>query len=321
MCTAITYQTNDHYFGRNLDVEYAYGEKLIIAPRMFHFNFSTADNSKYAMIGIGSVMEDYPLFFDATNECGLSMAGLYFPGNGAYPQKVDNANNVAPYDFIPWILSQCATVKEARKKLQNINLANIAFREDIQPSPLHWILADKHESIVMEPVNNELKIYDNPIGVLTNNPPFDFHLYNLANYINLTREEPRNRFSQNIQLTPFSRGMGAIGLPGDLSSPSRFIKAAFTKFNSVCDNTESSSIGQFFHILDSVAQQRGCVRINGEFEKTAYASCCNTDKCIYYYKTYENSQITAVHLFHEDLDTTELKIYELVTTQQIRFEN
>ena len=321
MCTAVSYRTDDHYFGRNLDVEYSYHEKIIITARKFPFNFFNSINNCYAMIGIGSVIDNYPLFYDATNEHGLSMAGLYFPGNGEYLPVKPQTENVAPYNFIPWVLSQCKSTEEARKLIQRINLANIAFREDIPPTPLHWIIADRFQSIVIEPCVDGIKIFDNPIGVLTNNPPFDFHLYNLCNYMNLTREEPSNRFSEKISLNVFSRGMGAIGLPGDLSSPSRFVRVAFTKLNSVSEKSENSSISQFFHILDSVAQQRGCAKINGKYEMTVYSSCCNTNKCIYYYKTYENSQINAVHLFHEDLDTDNIIIYELNDSPQISAQN
>ena len=317
MCTAITYKTKHHYFGRNLDVEFSYHEKMIIAPRAFPYRSFKNMNPHYAIVGIGSVIDDYPLFYDGTNEHGLSMAGLYFPGNGEYATTKPEAKNIPPYDFIPLILSQCKTVEEARVLVGKINLAYISFRDDIPPSPLHWIIADKHQSIVVEPLGGELKIWDNPVGVLTNNPPFDFHLYNLSNYINLTREEPENRFSKKLNIAPYSRGMGAIGLPGDLSSASRFVRAAFTKFNSISYETENCSISQFFHILDSVSQQRGCAKVNGKYEMTVYSSCCNTDKGIYYYKTYENNQINAVYLFHENLDTEALCVYNLNNTQQI----
>ena len=173
----------------------------------------------------------------------------------------------------------------------------------------------------MESVSDGLHVMKNPVGILTNNPPFAYHLYNLSNFINVTHKEPVNRFSDVIDLTPYSRGMGGMGLPGDLSSASRFVKAAFTKLNSRCGDSESESISQFFHILSSVAQQRGCVQVGDGFEKTIYSSCCNVDKGIYYYTTYENSQITGVSLFKEDLDSHELVCYALVKNQQIRMEN
>ena len=164
-------------------------------------------------------------------------------------------------------------------------------------------------------------VYPNPVGVLTNNPPFPYHMYNLCNYLNVTQEEAQNRFSKELTLKAYSRGMGGIGLPGDLSSQSRFVRAAFTKWNAVCGDTEAECVSQFFHILDSVAQQRGCVRLGNEYEITLYQSCCNTDDGIYYYKTYENSQITAVDMHKTDLNTSLLSTYPLRETQNILYES
>lgn len=323
MCTAVSFLTKDHYFGRNLDLEYSYRETVTITPRNYSFSFRMADslNAHYAMIGMATVADNYPLYYEATNEYGLSMAGLNFPGNAVYRPADKKKVNIAPFELIPWILGQCKTVLEARTFFERINLVNLPFSAEFPLSPLHWFLSDRKESVVIEPLDSGIQIYDNPVGVLTNNPPFDFHMYNLRNYLNLTHTEPTNRFTDKIDLIPYSRGMGAIGLPGDLSSASRFIKATFTKMNSVCSDDESSSISQFFHILGAVAQQRGCVKVYEAFEKTVYSSCCNTDKGIYYYTTYENSQITAISLFRENLNAENLFSYPLVTGQQIRYEN
>ena len=205
--------------------------------------------------------------------------------------------------------------------VQNINLVKIPYNDKYPLSPLHWIIADRESSVTVEPAKNGVEIYNNPVGVLTNNPPFKFHLHNLANYINLTRDEPTNRFAQELEIKPYSKGMGAIGLPGDLSSASRFVRAAFTKLNSVCKPSESSSVSQFFHILDSVAQFRGCVKTADGYEKTIYSSCCNTDEGIYYYKTYENSQITGVSLNNTELNGSKLLEFPLVIGQNFRMEN
>lgn len=323
MCTAISYRTGDHYFGRNLDLEHSYNETVTITPRLYPLSFRASYPlpQHYAMIGMATVINDYPLYYEATNEHGLSMAALNFPGNAVYLPKKENTDNITPFEFIPWILGQCKTVSDARNKISKINLIDISFSDELSLSPLHWMISDREESIVAEPTKSGVVVYDNPVGVLTNNPPFEFHMYNLSNYLNLTHEEPINRFTNQVELAPYSRGMGAIGLPGDLSSSSRFIKGAFTKLNSVANNSECSSISQFFHILGSVAQQRGCVKVDGEFEKTVYSSCCNTDRGIYYYTTYENSQITAVNMFHENLDTSDLYCFPLILEQQIRMEN
>ena len=278
-------------------------------------------NTHFAMIGMASVVDGYPLYYDATNEFGLSMAGLNFPGNAVYYPERTEFHNISPFELTPWILGQCKTVAEARNLISRLNLVRIPFSEEIPLSPLHFLLADKHESIVLEPVADGFRIYDNPIGILTNNPTFDFHLHNLCQYRNLTREEPESRFGPGLSLKPFSRGMGAIGLPGDLSSASRFVRAAFTKLNSVSGESEEESVSQFFHILGSVAQTRGCARIGKDFEITLYSSCCNTDTGIYYYTTYENRQITAISMQNENLNSRELVSYPILRTQQIFYGN
>lgn len=323
MCTAISYSANGHYFGRNLDLEYRYNESVTITPRNFPipYRMNTICKSHYALIGMATVIDGYPLYYDATNEHGLSIAGLNFPGNATYLPPANNLFNITPFEFIPWILGQCKTVSQAKKILRKTNLINIPFSDLLPLTDLHWMISDKIESVVIEPMQNGLIIYENPVGVLTNNPPFEFHMHHLSNYLNLTNIEPQNRFSEKINLKPYSRGMGAIGLPGDLSSASRFIRAAFTKLNSISDNTEVSEVTQFFHILGSVAQQKGSVKVNDSFEKTVYTSCCNIDKGIYYYTTYENNQITGVHLFKEDLDGNHLSLFPMVVEQHIRFEN
>ena len=323
MCTAISYKTKCHYFGRNLDLEHRYRETVTITPRNFpfHYRMDAVNSNHYAMIGMATVIENYPLYYEATNEYGLSMAGLNFPGNAVYLPPKEAHNNITPFEFIPWILSQCKNVANARILLSKINIVNISFSDSLPLSPLHWMISDKDESIVVEQTENGISVFDNPVGVLTNNPRFDFQMYNLSNYLNLTKQEPVNRFSSKINLVPYSRGMGAIGLPGDLSSASRFIKAAFTKLNSISDDSENGSISQFFHILDAVAQQRGCVEVNEAYEKTIYSCCCNTDKGIYYYTTYENRQITGVNLFGAKLDTDALTTFPLIMEQQIYFQN
>ena len=324
MCTAISLLTKDHYFGRNLDLEYSYIETVAITPRNYPLVFRKKEsfNAHYAMIGIAYVHNGYPLYYDATNEMGLSMAGLNFPGNADYKPEAPEKDNITPFEFIPWILGQCATVKEARTLLERVNLLDENYSEDLPLSPLHWIISDRERSLTVESVKDGLKIYENPVGVLTNNPTFDMQLFHLSNYMNLSTQKPENCFSDKVKLERYSNGMGALGMPGDWSSQSRFVKATFTKLNSVCVDSESESVSQFFHILGCVEHQRGCVDMgNNLYEITLYSSCCNTDKGIYYYRTYENSQITAVQMFREDLDGDKVITYPLIKEQQIKWQN
>ena len=320
MCTAISFLTKQHYFGRNLDLEYHYDECVVITPRNYPFDFQPK-NSHPALIGMATVSQGYPLYYEATNEHGLSMAALNFPGNAVYRKQEPGKHNIPPFAFIPWVLLQCKTAKEASELIRDCNIIDQPFSDAYPLSPLHWLISDSKESYTTEPLQDGLKIYSNPVGVLTNNPPFPFHLDNLCNYLNVTRDAPTNRFSPLLKLEPYSRGMGGIGLPGDLSSSSRFVRAAFTKLNSVCGSTENESVSQFFHILGSVEQQRGCAAVDRSFEITQYQSCCNTDTGTYYYRTYENSQITAVDLYAEDLSGTELIRFDLQINQSVKWEN
>ncbi len=323
MCTAISVTVDYNYFGRNLDFELSFGEKVIITTRNFEFSFRNGKTIKkhFAIIGMGIETEKFPLYFDATNEKGLSVAGLNFPDNAKYMDKIDGADNVASFEFIPWILAQCESVMDACGLLEKINITNEAFDEELVPSPLHWIIADKIETVVVEQSRNGIKVFQTPVGVLTNNPTFDVQMFNLTNYMSTTAEETKNAFSDKVDLKPYSRGMGGIGLPGDLSSASRFVKTSFLKLNSVFGKTENEIINQFFHILYSVYQIRGAVKVADDYEITHYTSCCNTDKGIYYYTTYNNSQINAVSLFAENLESNKLICYELILEQKILFQN
>lgn len=323
MCTAATYRTKDHYFGRTLDYEHSYGEEVTVTPRNFPLCFRDWGvlERHHAIIGMAAVAKGYPLYFDGINERGLAMAGLNFVGYAHYRRPVEGKNNIAQFEFVPWILGQCATVAQARELMKNINLTDTPFHPELPPAQLHWIIADREEAITVESMADGLHIWDDPVGVLTNNPPFDRQMFRLNDFMHLSPKQPENTFSSELELTHYSRGMGALGLPGDLSSQSRFVRAAFVKTHSKSADTEEESVSQFFHILGSVDQQRGCCDVGGEYEITLYTSCCNTDKGIYYYTTYDNSRISAVDMHREDLDGKELKRYPLVRGAQILWQN
>lgn len=313
MCTAISYQNADHYFGRNLDLERGYGENIVITPRRYPFPLRHEKmlTVHYGMIGMATVADGVPLYYDATNEMGLSMAGLNFPGNAVYYEYDPQKENIAPFELIPWILGQCACVQEAKKLIGNLNLVNVHFSHRLPVSPLHWMISDRKSSIVLESLATGIQVYDNPFDVLTNNPPFDYHRINMSNYMGLHVKAEDNHFRKDVPLHNYSLGMGALGLPGDFSSASRFVRAFFVKENSVADITERDSVNQFFHILDSVAMPKGCVWTKNGFEYTRYSSCCNMDKGIYYYKTYHNPEIIAVSMEDVDLNQSCLYPYEV----------
>lgn len=324
MCTAATYKTKDFYFGRTLDYEFSYGDEITVTPRNYAFDFrhTSACTSHYAIIGMAHIVGNYPLYYDAINEKGLGMAGLNFVGNAVYAKHVSGKENIAQFEFIPYILGKCANINEAKSLLASINLTDTPFSEKLPTAQLHWIIADENGCITVESMADGLHIYDNPVGVLTNNPPFETQMFMLNNYMSLSPKQPQNTFANGLALNSYSRGMGALGLPGDLSSASRFARVAFTKMNSISADSENESVSQFFHILGSVDQQRGCCEVSeGKYEITIYTSCCNTTKGIYYYTTYNNHQISAVDMRKENLDSTELMRYPLIEEQQINFQN
>ncbi len=375
MCTAISYAPNNQvqYFGRNLDLEYHYNESITITPRNYPFVWRNGDNlpQHYAMIGTSYINGNYPLYYEATNETGLSVAGLSFPDYAFYPLPSStnaptdfspDANEhtkkqcIAPFEVIPYILGQCSNAEQAKSLILNTDIVHIDYSSSLPCTPLHWFVCDKHGSFVIEPLKSGLTIYDNPVGVLTNSPPFDFQMTHLSHYMSVSKLPPRNLLCPDISLPTYSKGMGAMGLPGDLSSASRFVRAAFTKLNSVCpmnsNSTQSANListkpatsgsaqtmnsnctqaknppehyglTQAFHILDSVTQQRGCVELDPDlYEYTIYSCICDATNGIYYYKTYDSTCIQAVDMHLENLDTNQPIAYPMKTNCHIPLQN
>lgn len=312
MCTCITYQNKDFYFGRNLDLDCSFGEQVVVTPRNFPLEFRRAGREAhhYAMIGMASANDSFPLYAEAVNEKGLCMAGLNFPGNAYYREVSGEGIEIASFEIIAWILGKYASVAEAEASLRKIKIVDLAFSPQMPPTPLHWMLADKERCLVLEAVREGLKIHENPFGVLTNNPPFEYHKINMNNYLNLSARSPENRFSDGLELKGYSQGMGAVGLPGDASSASRFVRAAFLRWNSVSPEDEDSNVSQFFHILDGVEMVRGAVVTEaGTYDITTYSCCVNTRTGTYYYKTYDDSRIRKVDLCGEELEGSALRFF------------
>lgn len=283
MCTAITYRTRDFYFGRTLDYECGYAEEITVTPRGYLGN-------RYALLGMAYVVDEYPLYYDAANEVGLCMAGLNFVQNACY----QSGDGVAPHELIPRILGECATVAQARKMLEEIRLVSHGFG-DLPIARLHWIVADGQDCLVVEPHQEGLRLHENPVGVLANDPPFPMQLHHLQTFRHLSAKTPPNTFG--LPLEAIGRGTGSIGLPGDFTSPSRFVRAAFMRANAVSFTSEIESVSQFFHLLDAVSIPRGVCDIGeGHYHHTLYASCINASKGIYYVTTYDNRRIAAVTL-------------------------
>ncbi len=326
MCTALSMTTRDRYFGRTLDLDRSYGEEVCILPRSFPLSFRRrgAFSRHHAMIGMATVADGIPLFYEAANEHGLAIAGLNFPGNAYYEKESackEGMEVIAPFELIPRLLAEARTTEEAARILSRMAIADISFSEMLPPSPLHWMLTDGERDIVIEAMRGGIRIYENPVGVLTNNPPFRQQLENLKKYADL-RNDNRDVARERASDSAYSQGLGACGLPGDVSSMSRFVRASFARAHSVCDGDEASSVGQFFHLLGSVEMPRGiCKTDEGSYDITVYTACINLSRGRYYYTTYGNRRITRIDLRQADLESPCLLRYPLLKTEDIRLQN
>ncbi len=294
MCTAIHETVYGHLFGRTLDFEKSYGETVILTPRAFPLSFrhEGAREEHHAMLGVGIVQDGLPLYFDAMNEAGLCGAGLNFPGNAVYQPPAQNRKNVASFEVIPYILSTCRSVPEAEKVLRETTVTDDAFSASLPPSPLHWIFADKERSVVAEPMQNGLILHENRFGVLTNNPPFSYHEARIADCMGIDNSPTENRLCPGVNLMHPSRGAGGIGLPGDFTSASRFIRAVFVKNHTAAS---TAPVNRFFRIADAVSIPDGCVKTeHGDNVRTIYTCCADMDTLTYSFTTYKNRRIHAV---------------------------
>ncbi len=323
MCTAISYKTKNFYFGRTLDYDCSYGEQVTITPRNYPLRFRMTNEIKrhYAYIGMAHVADGYPLYYDGGNEEGLAVAGLNFVGNACFFEARKDKIDLAQFELIPYLLGVCKSAEEAVSRLREINLVSLPFSDRFPVAELHYLIADKNGSYTVEFVKEGLCVYENPVGVLTNNPPFPAQLLSLGDCINVTSEEPRNRFSEIYNLAEISRGMGALGLPGDWSSKSRFARAAFVKLNSVpAGDGEEESVNEFFHVMNTVSQPRGSCRWKGGYEITVYTSCFSAQRGAYYYTAYGNHRICGVELFKHDLEGERIAAYPLMLHEDIAYQ-
>ncbi|MGL4343560.1 MAG: choloylglycine hydrolase [Cellulosilyticaceae bacterium] len=325
MCTALTLTTADgyHLFGRNMDIEYTFNQAPMIVPRNFVYKnkvAGTISRMKYAMIGMGTIINEHPMFAEAMNEKGLGCAGLNFPGYAHWSDTCDmDKINVSPYDIIPWILGQFANIEALKPELEKLCIVNKPINNQVPLPPLHWIVTDREGAcIVIEQTIDKLKVYDNQVGILANSPTFDWHITNLHQYMGLSANYPGDVRWGNQTLIPVGQGVGAIGLPGDFSSTSRFVKTAFLRNHMPLSQDVETGISDFFHILGSVAMIKGAV-ITPEQKNdiTQYTSCMCLESGMYYYTTCHNQQINGINMHQEALDAVEIKGFSYQNKQSI----
>ena len=281
MCTAII---DGHFFGRTLDLEDSYGEKVVITGQNYTFKFIHEGEIRhhYAMIGTAHIADGVPLYYDAANEMGLSAAALRFPKFAEYHDTRLGEVNLASFELIPWVLCNFSSVAEAKSAMRSVTITSDNFSDKLPSTPLHWIFADKHEAFVVESVCDGVKIYDAPEGILTNAPDFPEQISKLE-------ESDTEK------------------LLGDGSSTSRFIRASYAKAHTIQETDRTLAISRFFHIMSTVSLPHGYSRgLGNKPMKTLYTSCIDTKDLIYYFTTYACRHIHGIRLYDFDLSSDTL---------------
>ena len=312
MCTGVRFVDNkgNMFFGRNLDWSVGYGEKIVVTPKNYNYKsaFLGEMNPKPALIGMGIVEENVPLYFDCGNEAGLAIAGLNFPGYAEYEEDaVDGKTNIAAYEFPLYIAMNFSSVDEVEKALENAAIVAKPINDKYPVSMLHWIIGDRKRSIVVEYTGEGLQIFENDVDVLTNQPGYGWHKENLRNYMNLFSAEPAKINWGKAEMTAFGSGSLMRGLPGDYYSPSRFIRVAYLNTHYPVKSTEEENISRLFHTLTGVAMIDGAAAMGtGDFEKTIYTGGFSAATKTYYWNTYEDPAINKATLSDYNIDSSEL---------------
>lgn len=308
MCTSVRFtdKAGNMFFGRNLDWSCTYGAKVLIAPRNFAEKWDfipTPSESRSAAIGMGIVVEGKPLFFDCSNECGLSAAGLNFPGFAQYESTpVEGKTNLAAYEFPYWVAANFKTVDEAEKAIENVAIVGQPIGQ-FQPAMLHWIIADRTRAIVVEYMDSGMHIHHDDADVLANQPQFDWHRENLRNYMALSSAVPADTQWRGQKLDAYGSGFGMLGLPGGYSSPDRFVRAAYLNANYPVKESESDNVDRLFHTLLGVSMIDGAAQMtDGNFERTLFTDCYSEASKTYYWNTYDNLAVQHICLSDYDLD-------------------
>ena len=327
MCSFLTIESDQNVFcGRNLDFNRLVNSGVIFIPKNSIYytvgsklenNLEYEHKTKYDILGIGTnLLLPNLALYDAMNEYGLCGGQLYFREYAKYSEKIiPKITPVMPPYLVGHILANCKNISEVLDFIKSITLINRPLLGNV--ANLHFIFSDKSgESLVVEQTEDSLKTYRNHLGILTNSPSYSYHIDNLSNYLNLFNLDIEEKTFSDVLIKQSYSGSGLRGLPGDFSSPSRFIKAFYLKYFSQCNDDELSCVSQVFHILDSVAMVSGAVLSHDNKNDITRYSCVMTLNG-YYYKTYFNNQITKIELDEIKMSSKELFIHSLSTAQNI----
>lgn len=323
MCTGIRLISEDGFvvYARTLEFARPINSKIIFIPRLVQFVGNTSDKNrpglswktKYAAVGANA--ENEIGIIDGVNEEGLAGGLFYLPEYAEY-QTVhahEFSKSLAPWELMTWILTTCKTIEDVKNKIVEIKVGNVVFNEWNVIPPIHAIVHDPQgKSLVIEYIDGSLHLHDNPLGVITNAPTFDWHMTNLKNYLFLSPLNAPPRTIAGITFNPLGQGSGMLGMPGDFTPPSRFVRAVFL---SHCVNQRkdtAQTCATAFHVLELFNIPHGviCIKDNGKtfYDYTQWTSAIDLHNKCYYFHTYTNRAIRMINLFDFNFDAKEPKI-------------
>jgi len=332
MCTGVRLiaENGSVFYGRTLEFGQSLKSEINIIPRNYAFTGTAPSGkseglqwiSRYAVVGanalgiIGAI--------DGVNEKGLAGGLFYFPGYAEFQEVSPEQakNSIASWELLSWILTTCATVAEVRAALPSIKVNKAALPQWGAEIPVHAVMHDTAgNSLVIEYVKGQLIMHDNPLGVITNSPSFDWHITNLKNYVHLSALNAEKNDLGSLTLTPFGQGSGMLGLPGDFTPPARFVRAAFFSHMAVPTKTIDQARNMLFHILDLFNIPLGVVGQASQgkifYDHTQWTSGIDLTNKKYYWHTYENRNLQMVDLMAADLDAKKPVVVSMDTQETI----
>ena len=315
-CTGILLNSTNNSIVTGRTVEFATPLSMSIAviPRNFQFVGKTSIGNgltykaKYAAVGIDCFNNN--ILMDGINEKGLVAAAFFFPGYAGYtPTTPENQNcSLSPVDFTNWILTQFSSIDEVLAALPSVTISPTVIKGwGSSAPPFHYVIYDSSgKSIVIEPLNGKLVTYQNLVGSFTNSPTFDWHVTNLANYINLSTLNAKPMKLRGLDLQVYGQGSGLNGLPGGFSSTSRFVRASIFSANSVPPINAADLPNKAFHVLNQFDIPVGSVRSDSQgsinYDRTQVTTVKDPNTLRYYYKSYADQNIKFVDLNKLNLD-------------------
>ncbi len=305
--------------GRTLEFNRVVESSVAVIPRNYEFVGTTplGDGLKYkAKYGtVGLITYGDPVIMDGINEKGLAVGTFYFSGFAGYSTitSENKSKALSPTEFPNWLITQFATIDEVKAALSDVLIAPTVTKAwGNTPPPFHYVVYDKKgRSLVIEPINGKLVTHDNPLGVITNSPNFDWHMLNLRNFINLTPFNVEPIELNGVKLASFGQGSGMVGMPGDFTSPSRFVQASIFSTTAIPSENADEAVFQAFHILNQFDIPVGVVRQkkNGtiQIDSTQFVCVKDPQSLKYYFKTYDDQCIKVVDLKKFDLTAKSIK--------------